>query len=154
MDTISSTDTIQIRNAEPRDFDFVYHIICELKSEALNKETFKKIFLENSAKPHYLYLIAEANAKPIGFLSFHTQNLLHHCGSVGEIQEFYVIENHRGKGIGRKLVEKVKDYAEEHQLTMIEVATNKKRSDNIVIYENLGFKLSHNKFTINQATDH
>ena len=26
----------------------------------------------------------------LGFISFHTQNLLHHCGLVGEIQEFFI----------------------------------------------------------------
>lgn len=39
-------------------------------------------------------------------------------------------------------------YADENKLKSIEVTTNHKRVENVLIYENLGFTLSHNKFTI------
>ncbi|MNY17331.1 aminoalkylphosphonic acid N-acetyltransferase [compost metagenome] len=73
---------------------------------------------------------------------------MHHNGRVGEIQEFFINQNHRGKGVGRQLIEKIMQYAEEHNLKSIEVTTNKRRVENVMIYENLGFNLSHNKFTI------
>ena len=73
---------------------------------------------------------------------------MHHCGRVGEIQEFFINQNHRGKGIGKQLIEKIMQYADENKLKSIEVTTNRKRLENVIIYENLGFTLSHNKFTI------
>jgi PhnO protein len=84
----------------------------------------------------------------MGFITFHTQYLLHHIGLVGEIQEFYVTQNFRNKGIGRKLIDEIMEIADQNNLKSIEVTTNKKRIENIAIYENLGFNLSHNKFTI------
>ena len=138
----------QIRKVQNQDLNFVYKSICELENEVLDLEVFKEIFNENIANQNNLYLIAENENEEVGFISFHTQNLLHHCGRVGEIQEFFINQNHRGKGIGKQLIEKIMQYADENKLKSIEVTTNRKRVENVIIYENLGFTLSHNKFTI------
>lgn len=139
---------VKIRKAENQNLDFVYQAICELENEILDFEVFQTIFNENISNPKNLYLIAENENEGIGFISFHTQNLLHHCGLVGEIQEFFIHQKFRGQGVGRLLINEILDFAEHHKLKSIEVTTNKKRVENVAIYENLGFKLSHNKFTI------
>ncbi|MFC4478001.1 GNAT family N-acetyltransferase [Flavobacterium chungangensis] len=139
---------IQIRKVEKQDLDFVYKAICELENEVLDFEVFKMIFNENISNPKNLYLIAENENEGLGFISFHTQNLLHHCGLVGEIQEFFIHKKYRGQGVGRLLINEILDFAEKNDLKSIEVTTNKKRVENVAIYENLGFTLSHNKFTI------
>ncbi|MEZ0129836.1 GNAT family N-acetyltransferase [Flavobacterium sp. LBUM151] len=139
---------VEIRKIEQQDLDFVYKSICELENEELDFRIFEEIFNENISNPNNLYLIAENENEALGFISFHTQNLLHHCGLVGEIQEFFIHQNHREKGIGRQLIEKIMQYANQNNLKSIEVTTNRRRAENVVIYENLGFKLSHNKFTI------
>ncbi|UUW09840.1 GNAT family N-acetyltransferase [Flavobacterium plurextorum] len=139
---------IRIRKIEKQDLDFVYKSICELEDEILDFEVFERIFNENISNPRNVYLIAENESEGLGFISFHTQNLLHHCGLVGEIQEFFIHQKYRGKGVGRLLINEIKNFAEQHNLKSIEVTTNKKRVENVAIYENLGFTLSHNKFTI------
>lgn len=139
---------INIRKVEKQDLDFVYKAICELENEVLDFEVFERIFNENISNSKNLYLIAENESEGLGFISFHTQNLLHHCGLVGEIQEFFIHQKHRGKGVGRLLINEIKNFAEQHNLKSIEVTTNKRRVENVAIYENLGFNLSHNKFTI------
>lgn len=139
---------IKIRKVEKQDLDFVYQAINELENEVLDFEVFKEIFEENISNPKNLYLIAESEIEGLGFISFHTQNLLHHCGLVGEIQEFFIHQNYRGKGIGRQLINEILQYADRNNLKSIEVTTNKRRVENVLIYENLGFGLTHNKFTI------
>jgi PhnO protein len=139
---------VEIRKVEKQDLDFIYKAICELENEELDFKVFKEIFNENIFNPNNLYLIAENETEGLGFISFHTQNLLHHGGRVGEIQEFFIDQNHRGKGIGRQLIEKIMQYANQNNLKSIEVTTNRRRVENVLIYENLGFTLSHNKFTI------
>lgn len=139
---------VQIRKVEKQDLDFVYKAICELENEILNFEVFKEIFNENISNSKNLYLIAKNEKEGVGFISFHTQNLLHHCGLVGEIQEFFIHKNYRGQGIGRQLINKILHYANQNNLKSVEVTTNKRRVENVEIYENLGFTLSHNKFTI------
>lgn len=138
---------IKTRKIQTQDLTFVYNSICELENEVLDFETFKEIFTENISNPKNLYLIAEKENESLGFITFHTQNLLHHCGLVGEIQEFFIDKKHRGKGVGRKLVDEIIKYSKQNNLKSIEVTTNKKRVENVAIYENLGFTLSHNKFT-------
>ncbi|WP_202700582.1 GNAT family N-acetyltransferase [Flavobacterium sp. UGB4466] len=139
---------IKIRKVEKQDLDFVYQAIKELENEILDFEVFSQIFDENISNKKNLYLIAENETEGLGFISFHTQNLLHHCGLVGEIQEFFIHQKHRGQGVGRLLINEVLNFAEQHNLKSIEVTTNKRRVENVAIYENLGFALSHNKFTI------
>ncbi|MBE8727311.1 GNAT family N-acetyltransferase [Flavobacterium hungaricum] len=139
---------VTIRKIEKLDLDFVYKSICELENEVFDLETFEAIFNENISNPNNLYLIAENEGQSLGFITFHIQNLLHHCGVVGEIQEFFIDKNHRGKGVGRLLINEIKHFADQNNLKSIEVTTNKKRVENVAIYENLGFTLSHNKFTI------
>lgn len=138
----------KIRKIQNHDLDFVYKAICELENEILDFEVFETIFRENISNPKNLYLIAENETEGLGFISFHTQNLLHHCGLVGEIQEFFIHQKYRGQGVGRILINEILNYAEQHSLKSIEVTTHKKRVENVAIYENLGFTLSHNKFTI------
>lgn len=139
---------IKIRKIENQDLNFVYKAICELENEVLDFKTFEKIFNENISNPKNLYLIAENENEGLGFISFHTQNLLHHCGLVGEIQEFFIHQKYRGQGVGRLLINEIKNFADQNDLKSIEVTTSKKRIENVAIYENLGFALSHNKFTI------
>ncbi|KAF2332697.1 GNAT family N-acetyltransferase [Flavobacterium nitrogenifigens] len=141
---------IKIRKTQVEDLNFVYKAICELENEILDFEVFETIFNENISNPKNLYLIAENETEGLGFISFHTQNLLHHCGLVGEIQEFFIYQKYRGQGVGRALINEILDFAEQNDLKSIEVTTNKKRVENVAIYENLGFTLSHNKFTIYQ----
>ena len=139
---------LQIRKVEKQDLDFVYKSICELENEELDFEIFATIFDENISNSNNLYLLAENEIEDVGFISFHTQNLLHHCGLVGEIQEFFIHQNYRGQGIGRQLIKEIIHYADQNNLKSIEVTTNRRRVENVLIYENLGFKLSHNKFTV------
>ncbi|MCD0464681.1 GNAT family N-acetyltransferase [Flavobacterium sp. ENC] len=139
---------IKIRKVEKQDLDFVYKSICELENEELDFEIFAAIFNENIASPKNVYLIAENENEGAGFISFHTQHLLHHCGLVGEIQEFFIDQKYRGQGVGRLLINEIKNFAEQNNLKSIEVTTNRRRVENVLIYENLGFTLSHNKFTI------
>ena len=144
---------MKIRKVEKQDLDFVYKAICELENEILDFEVFEMIFNENISNPRNLYLIAENETKGLGFISFHTQNLLHHCGLVGEIQEFFIHQKYRGQGVGRVLINEILNFADQYNLKSIEVTTNKNRIENVAIYENLGFALSHNKFTILRSSE-
>jgi PhnO protein len=139
---------ITIRKTELKDLHAIYDFTCKLEDQRLDFEVFKAIFSDNIGNPLYAYYIAEVDGTAGGFISFHTQQLLHHCGPVGEIQEFYVLGEHRGQGIGRILIAEIGKYARANGLEGIEVTSNKKREVNVMVYKQLGFDLSHNKFTI------
>lgn len=138
---------IVIRRAENNDFEEIYKIICELEKEQLDFDKFRLIYYKNISNSEYVYLVALYDNKIIGFISFHTQNLLHHCGSVGEIQEFFIDRNFRNSGIGKMLIDEINRISLINKIKFIEVTSNKERIDNVIIYERLGFNLTHNKFT-------
>ena len=144
---------MNIREADLEDLDIVFKFICELENEVFDYQVFKGIFEENLNNRNYVYFIAESDGQVTGFISFHTQKLLHHCGVVGEIQEFCIDSNFRNQGIGKMLIQRVKTYAEANNLKSIEVTSNKIRTENVQVYEHLGFRLTHNKFTINTTLD-
>lgn len=148
MNNAAAYNDITIRNAASNDLPGVYRLICELENEPFNYELFERIFEANLKRTDCFYYVATSGNNIVGFISFHIQYLLHHCGAVGEIQEFYVDQSFRGKGVGRLLMNEVKKAAVINKVTSLEVTSNKKRVENVAVYESLGFKLTHNKFTI------
>jgi PhnO protein len=126
--------------------------MCELEACTLDFVVFQDIFRTNLQNPFIAYFVAEGGENLVGFISLHKHYLLHHCGLVGEIQEFFVAQNSRGKGIGKLLMSAVKKDAIKSKIHEIEVTTNKKRIENVSVYEGLGFELSHNKFTMKNFT--
>ncbi|OJV54471.1 MAG: GNAT family N-acetyltransferase [Bacteroidetes bacterium 43-16] len=136
-----------IRKAGPDDLEAVYQMISALSNKTFDREDFSQVYTRNISSPDCFYCIAELEHKAIGFISLHIQQLLHHCGPVGEIQEFYIDPDYRGKGLGKLLMNEIKSYATAQGVKSLEVASNKRREENVAVYERLGFQLSHNKFT-------
>ncbi len=141
-------NSLYVRIATTSDVDRIYQFMCELENKQFDYEMFMNLYNENLKKPEINYFVAADNQQIAGFISFHTQILLHHCGLVGEIQEFFVDKHYRDKGVGKMLINAVKKYSSEKGIVSIEVTTNKKRTENVKIYQKYGFTLSHNKFTI------
>lgn len=136
-----------IRTAKPDDLDEVYRMICALSNETFDRQAFSQVFAHNLSRPDCFYYLATTEDRAIGFISLHITQLLHHNGAVGEIQEFYIDPDYRGKGIGKLLMHEVNQQATTQGLKSLEVTSNKRRTENVAVYERLGFTLSHNKFT-------
>lgn len=139
--------TTIIRAAGPDDLDEVYRMICALSNETFDRQAFSRVFAHNLSNPDCFYYMATTGDRAIGFISLHIAQLLHHNGAVGEIQEFYIDPDYRGKGVGKLLMNEVNLQASAQGIKSLEVASNKRRTENVTVYERLGFTLSHNKFT-------
>jgi (aminoalkyl)phosphonate N-acetyltransferase len=140
-------EAIHVRPATQDDFEYVYQFINLLEDEVFDREKQWEIYLENAANPNNIYLIAWAHSLAVGYLSCHVQNLLHHGGLVGEIQEMYVNENGRGHGIGKLLIDKVVEIATERGILQLEVTSRFIRDGAHRFYEREGFVHTHKKFT-------
>ncbi len=127
---------IQIREALKDDFVGVYNFINDLEGIVCDFGSLKKVYLESISNPNYIYLIAEVDNIPIGFISCHSQKLLHHNGnSIGEIQEMYVSPQNRGLGIGKLLLMELKKVAREKKIDQLEVTSNNRRESTHRFYE-------------------
>lgn len=135
-----------VRPANEADLNSVYELLNQLKGSQHNREVFEQTFVKNLADPLIHYFVAIYNQKPIGFISLHVQQILHHANRTGEIQELIIDENHRGKGIGKMLMEKVELLAKELKLEEVELTTRIHRIDAQEFYKKLGYTNSHIKF--------
>ncbi|WP_019988422.1 GNAT family N-acetyltransferase [Rudanella lutea] len=145
------TASVSIRPATLDDCPVVYRFLCDLEETTLDPVAFQAVFGRNLANPSVWYRVAESGAEVVGFVSCHTQWLLHHTGQVAEIQELYVRPDYRNRRIGHQLVADVAQIARQEGFINLEVTTNARRTDTIRFYEQAGFRASHRKLVMELA---
>ena len=93
--------------------------------------------LENqvSEKGH-CFLVFYENEKPQGFISYQ----LNAEGNKTKIHKLYVLQETQGKGIGKKLIQKVAHIAQENQNHALFLNVNKYNLSAISFYEYMGFR--------------
>ena len=128
------------------DVTYIYDFLCDLEEQSLDTELFKTIFRKNLQNPDCHHLVAFQGQQCIGYISMHSQWLLHHCNKVGEIQELYVAPPYRGLGVGSALIQAIEQIAANEGVLHIEVTANQKRQRTHQFYENIGFTKTHYKF--------
>lgn len=82
----------------------------------------------------------QEGAQIIGMASMCTYSVL--SGSKGWVEDVVVDINSRGKGIGRKLMEKLLSIAQQKNLTEVLLFTGNHRESAIHLYQKLGFVAS------------
>jgi len=143
----TNNKNLTFRKADPEDLEAVYDFICKLEQKEMDYEAFKARFRQQVISPLILFILAEEAGVPIGFLSCHNQNLLHHDGAVFEIVELVVDEAVRGKGVGKKMIQYLEEQLKDTSYELIEVASSSKRTQAHNFYEQCGFEATHYKFT-------
>ncbi|PID45678.1 MAG: GNAT family N-acetyltransferase [Proteobacteria bacterium] len=139
---------INIRKADETDFGSIYQFVNELEETVFELENQRKAFEQNIKNENYIYLIAQLNDKSIGFISCHSQNLLHRAGQkIAEIQEMYVIPEKRKIGVGKRLIDELKRVAKKNGIVQLEVTSNKRRTETHRFYQRENFLNTHEKFT-------
>lgn len=136
----------KIRQASKADLIEVFTLICDLENTKVDFSKFEKIYYNNLSNTNIYYYVYEMNKKIVGFISLHIQELLHHSAKIGEIQELIVLESVRGKGIGTKLFEKVKEIGRDTDCLQIEVCCNQSRIYSHEFYLDQGMTNNHYKF--------
>lgn len=137
---------ISTRKAQANDEATFYQFICALEEKALDRDIFSRLYALNLDKPN-IYLVAEHEGEPAGILTCHVQHLLHHEGPVYEIQELYVAEPFRSRGIGHTLLAKLFELLRKREIDTLEVSSNIRRTRAHEFYTREGFTGSHSKFT-------
>ncbi len=137
--------TISIRPATPNDVPTVASLIRALSQyEKLEHEvTMTEDKLRASMfgpRPYAEALLAEEDGKPVGFaLFFHNYStFLAQPGLY--LEDLYVLESHRGKGIGKALLVQLAKIAVERSCGRMEWAVLDWNVDAIGFYEKLGAK--------------
>ena len=140
-------DLWQVRRARAEDVNTIHFFLNQLETRNFDIEIFTEIYSQNISQTHAIYLVAEFDSKVIGFISCHGQLLLHHLGYVFEIQEFFVLDTYRNKGIGAILLAELENILKQKKIVSFEVTAQNKRLQTHQFYLKNGFTQSHLKFT-------
>lgn len=125
--------------------------IRDLKVE--DKRELEKLFTQLTKKPIKLdpvFLtenrfshcrVMDDDGKIIGFAAL----IIHPVptkGLVGRVEDVVIDEEHRGQGLGRKIMEDLIDIAKREKIEILNLTSNPKRVPARKLYESLGFILS------------
>lgn len=85
-------------------------------------------------------VVAEADGEVVGLAHLHVSPTIEHEHPAGKLGALVVAESHRGRGIGRQLVETVEAEASARGCSLFFVTTSEPRDDAHAFYESLGLE--------------
>lgn len=115
---------LQIRPMKETDYHAVYRLYRQLVGNVNCRDEFSRIFqsfFESNEREAY---VADVHQRVIGFVTLYYFDVLHHGGQIASIQELVVTEEFRGRGVGRSLLNFVKEQLREKHCCGLEVATD------------------------------
>jgi ribosomal protein S18 acetylase RimI-like enzyme len=134
---------IQVREATTEDAAGIQRLVLELAETVGDappvEEAVRKRFEELLETPSARVLVGENEHGIVGAASFWIKPDLAHGDAVVEVPMLVVAEDHRRTGVGRLLMEVVRDVASENDVSLIELVAT---TANVVareFYRSLGF---------------
>jgi PhnO protein len=128
--------------------------ISDLEETHFDYSLFQRQYADNLMDKNNIYRVAlDEKEQVVGYISCHGQVLLHHAGKVFEIQELYVEEAYRNKGVGKLLVQSLEEALATEDYRSLEVTVNTRRAKAIEFYKECGFEQTHVKFVKSSAKD-
>lgn len=141
---MNTLDSLRIRDLRPRDIPQLCPLLHEL-GYPVEPDVLEKRFEEFSAKGETA-LVAERGETIIGLVTLHVTPVLHRPGSVGRITTLVVVKSLHGIGVGRSLMEHAERRLWAQGCVMVEVTSNKQRTDAHSFYEKLGYEQTSFRF--------
>jgi GNAT superfamily N-acetyltransferase len=147
---------LAIRNAARDDLSFIIGLIAhdtvldliDDPAEAQGLE-YLAAFEAITADPNQLLLVAEIDGTAVGtFQLTFTPGIFRRGAWRCSIEGVHVSPDHRNQRIGEKMMIWATDQARTRGCTMVQLTSNKKRTDAHRFYERLGFSRSHEGFKL------
>jgi PhnO protein len=128
-----------VRNAEISDYDEIVRLynlfVGEARYSDHKHDSFNKV-LEN---PNNFVFIVEDEKKLIGFASFSVRDVIRYPKPIAELDEFFILEEFRNRGVGRRLMEEVEEKAKELHCHRLSIETGYAHKDAHAFYEQIGY---------------
>jgi GNAT superfamily N-acetyltransferase len=107
-------------------------------------ENYKKAFENIAIDPNQELTVVEMDGKKVGtFQLTFIQYLTHQGGLRAQVEAVRTHSDFRGQGIGSKMFEYIKARAKQKGCNMVQLTTDKQRSEALRFYESLGYTASH-----------
>ncbi|MHC4947058.1 MAG: GNAT family N-acetyltransferase [Planctomycetota bacterium] len=91
-------------------------------------------------------VVAECGGAVVGAATLHRLPLLHDAGWLGRISSMIVTGSHRGRGVGRALVDRLERRAAAAGCVRMEVTSRLRRREAHAFYEHLGYAHASKRF--------
>ena len=136
---------IPVREATESDLPAIGRLLEDLTDAMDNTEgidtgiaikTFEQLL--NDAASHFL--VATMEGTPVGFINFTVRQTILHQGPSALIDELVVAEEHRGKGVGKQLVQAAVEKCRQLGCCEVEVSTEKANLEARKFYKQCGFE--------------
>ena len=143
--------TATIRDARDEDLPKIIAMLADdpLGAERENPKdppavTYLVAFGDILADPRNTQTVAELNGEVVGTLQItFIPSISRRGGERGQVEGVRVAREHRGKGIGKILLEDAIERCKERGCVLVQLTTDKSREDALPFYEGLGFTASH-----------
>lgn len=121
------------------------HTTINFPESIYNKEIFlSKIKKEYNIEPKGIFMItnfAFTPPKDIGFLWLNTKHDIHRQEDYGDIHYVHIIQEYRGKGIGKIMMRKADDYFKNKNVKNLRLGTSFNNKASIKLYEKMGYTI-------------
>ena len=131
-----------IREMTEEDLPQVIDLYKQLdsKNENIDLEKSKMIFKKSNKTQIIKYMVAEIDGKIVSSCYLVViPNITNNCKSIGFIENVITDKNHRGNGIGRKIISQVIELAKKEQCYKVILQSAMKRTQAHKFYEKIGF---------------
>ncbi|MEP0711978.1 GNAT family N-acetyltransferase [Algoriphagus sp.] len=129
-------DLIHVQSIAQRTWpDTFKNILSPTQIEYMLNWMYSLQMLEEQLKDGYQFFLAEENEEKLGFSGIEINN---EPGKT-KIHKIYILPSAQGKGIGKKLIQLIKEIAIEHNQKSLLLNVNKYNQNAIAFYEYLGF---------------
>ena len=140
---INSSDVI-VRRAFASDIDSLVRLLEELFSVEEDfifdeQKQREGLLLILEAQDQCCVMVAELNKKIVGMCSVQTFISTAEGCPAGVIEDMIVSKRHRGKGIGKSLLESIKEWSKEKGIVRLQLLTDKNNTAALEFYKKTGW---------------
>ena len=133
-----AAESLEIRDARPDDAPAMAVLLDQLGYPAPAATIAARLGAYRDAGE--VALVAARGADVVGLATVHVTPVLHRPTPVGRLTMLVIAEHERGRGVGRALVEAAERAVAARGCALIEVTSNRARTDAHAFYERLGYE--------------
>jgi putative acetyltransferase len=127
--------TVQIDNPASPDARKLIEKLDAYLNNLYPAESNYLLSVEALQQPNVTFLTAHVDGKTIGCGAF-----VNHSGKYAEIKRMFVLPDYRGRGIGRRLLNKLESQARSSGLKLARLETGVYQAEALGLYEQAGYK--------------
>ncbi len=134
------TIMIEIRAIREKDYPEVARIWRDVLDIPVTDECLAETYAKMGKDDRYATFVAEEGGRVVGLVTTVTCLAIGHPNGYTKINGLGVLPEHRGKGIGRMLIEKAEEFAKVNGTMYLGLASGLQRETAHAFYEHMGYQ--------------